>query len=183
MKKRVFSGTKAEKKLKKFFQGRVAIFIDAANIAKSVDDFGYRVSYRGLKRFFAANFKLVYLGFYSVAFDGEKHQQFLKFLSYRGFHLVTKPLKVIRGPKSEEIKKANFDVEISVEAMEKTSDFDTLVLFSGDSDFEYLLKKLKLKGKRLIVFSTRHHIAKELIAACDKYFDLRKFKEEFLRKK
>ena len=162
-KKRVFSG---KDECKKFFQGRVAIFIDAANIAQSVEDFGCRVSYRRLKRFFTTNCKLVYIGFYSVAFGDKGHQDFLNFLSHSGYHLVTKPLKIIKDRGGKEIKKANFDVEISVEVMERTADFDTLVLFSGDSDFEYLLRKLRLKGKKLIVFSTKYHVAKELIARC-----------------
>ena len=61
--------------------------------------------------------------------------------------------------------------------MEMQHKFDTLVLFSGDSDFDYLLKKLKVKGKTLVVISTKYHISKELIESSDKYIDLKKLKE------
>jgi len=55
--------------------------------------------------------------------------------------------------------------------------FDTLVLFSGDSDFNYLIKKLRLKGKQVVVISTKHHISRELIESSNKYIDLKKLRE------
>ena len=51
-----------------------------------------------------------------------------------------------------------------------------MVLFSGDSDFDYLIKKLRMEGKRAVVISTKYHISRELIASCNKYLDLKKLK-------
>ena len=73
-------------------------------------------------------------------------------------------------------RKANFDVEIALDAREFVNSYDTLVLFSGDSDFDYLVKMLRERGKRVIVVSSRHHISKELIKSCNKYIDLKKLK-------
>jgi len=61
--------------------------------------------------------------------------------------------------------------------------FDTLVLFSGDSDFDYLVKNLRNKGKKVIVVSTKYHIAKELITSGNKYVDLKKLKVFIERKR
>jgi uncharacterized LabA/DUF88 family protein len=61
--------------------------------------------------------------------------------------------------------------------------YETLVLFSGDSDFDYLIKTLKKKGKRVIVISTKYHIAKELIISSDKYIDLKKLKSLIVRER
>jgi len=55
--------------------------------------------------------------------------------------------------------------------------YDTAVLLSGDSDFAYILRRIKSKGKRVIVMSTRGHIALELIKEA-KFIDLRKLKNE-----
>ena len=44
-------------------------------------------------------------------------------------------------------RKCNFDVEMSVDIINNKDNFDTLVLFSGDSDFEYLIKNLSKVGK------------------------------------
>lgn len=47
-----------------------------------------------------------------------------------------------------EIPKGNFDVEISVDAMRLFDKYDTFCLFSGDSDFAYLARFLKQRGKK-----------------------------------
>ena len=82
-----------------------------------------------------------------------------------------------------DIRKANFDVEITVDTMEMINSFDTLVLFSGDSDFNYLLRKLRNENKNVIVISAKHHISKELIESSNKYIDLKKLKSLIERKR
>ena len=74
-------------------------------------------------------------------------------------------------------------MEIAVDAIEMIETFDTLILFSGDSDFDYLLKFLKKRGKTTIVVSAKHHVAKELIETSDKYIDLKKLRLFIERKR
>lgn len=57
-----------------------------------------------------------------------------------------------------------------------------MMLFSGDSDFDYLLKELKKEGKRVIVVSMKYHVSRELIKRADVYIDLRKIKKLIERK-
>ena len=66
--------------------------------------------------------------------------------------------------------------------MKMIEEFKTLVLFSGDSDFDYLIKILKSRGKRVVVISTKYHISKELIESGDKYIDLKKLRGKIERK-
>jgi uncharacterized LabA/DUF88 family protein len=73
------------------------------------------------------------------------------------------------------------DVELAVDATFNLNKFDTLVLFSGDCDFEYLLKFLRGQGKMVIVFSRTGHIAKELPPASNYYFDIVDFRHEIFR--
>ena len=57
---------------------------------------------------------------------------FLSSLSRRGYRLVTKPLKIINDrATARAIRKANFDVEIAVDAMDQMTQYDSLVLFQG----------------------------------------------------
>ncbi len=72
-------------------------------------------------------------------------------------------------------------MEISVDAVFTKDDYDTFILFSGDSDFEYLLKFLKGRGKTTIVFSRFGHASKELIESCNQYWDIADFRHQFLR--
>ena len=70
------------------------------------------------------------------------------------------------------IKKGNLDIELALDAYIEKNNYNILVLFSGDSDFEYLLKILK--DKYIIIVSTRKHISKELLNVSDEYIDLKK---------
>ena len=106
-------------------------------------------------------------------------------LKKAGFKLVTKPLKVITeiDKAKGDIRKANFDVEITLDAVTLLNDYDTLILFSGDSDFHYLIKRLRQNGKKVIVVSSRYHISKELVESSNRYVDLKKLRPEIERKK
>jgi len=169
--------------LKRFAKGRVAIFIDAANLELSAKDRGWKVNYKKLYKWLKVADKLKYIGFFTVRFDNRSHDAFLTILKKTGYILVTKPLKVIRNKsKAGHTRKANFDVEIAVEAMKQIASFDTMILFSGDSDFDYLIKELKRQGKKVIVVSTKYHVSRELIKRADHYVDLRKIKKLIERK-
>jgi uncharacterized LabA/DUF88 family protein len=63
-----------------------------------------------------------------------------------------------------EIPKSNFDVEISVDAIRLIDKYDTFCLFSGDSDFTYLVRFLKRNKKKFIVVASGQvfHTLKEL---------------------
>ncbi len=59
-----------------------------------------------------------------------------------------------------EIRKCNFDVEISVDAIKKINQYDTFCLFSGDADFVYLNNFLKKRGKKIILIKAGHITSK-----------------------
>lgn len=64
------------------------------------------------------------------------------------------------------IPKCNFDVEISVDAIRLVDNYDTICLFSGDSDFVRLLSFLKEKGKKVILIKSGL-IKRELALSAD----------------
>lgn len=188
-------------KLKRALKGRVFVYIDAANLERSVQDMWvdpkdiddafkaytatdlrYRVDYEKLQKFFAGLVDLRDIKFYSAEFATPGHRKFLWFLKkVLKFSLATKPLKEYDDHTQERPhRKANFDVEIAVDATFHLADYDTFVLFSGDCDFEYLLRFLRGQGKLAIVFSRTGHIAKELPPASSYYFDIVDFRQEFL---
>lgn len=158
-------------------KGKIAVFIDAANLELSAKDRGFKVDYKKLNKWLNELGRIKYIGFFTVRFDNKRHDKFLTVLKKTGYKLITKPLKLIRDKNKGHLRKANFDVEIAVEVMKRIKDFDTLVLFSGDSDFDYLLKEVKAQGKQTIVVSMKYHIAKELVERADRYIDLRKIRK------
>ena len=167
----------------KVVKGKVAVFIDAANLENSAKDLKIRINYRKLRRLLKVGGGIVHLGFYSVSFTNKEHKIFLRSLKSKGYSVITKPLKVIKSRDLErgDVRKANFDVEIAVDAMKLKDEFDSMVLFSGDSDFDYLIKYLREKDKVVIVISSKYHISKELIKSCNKYLDLKKLKNKIKR--
>ncbi len=188
-------------KLSKSIKGRTFVFIDAANLERSVqdmwvnhknvpdeykavpaDDLRYSVDYKKFKDFFSDICELKEIKFYSADFGSESHRKFLYFLDKLGVDLKTKPLKEYKDHSSTAPhRKANFDVEIAIDATFKKDEYDTFILFSGDCDFEYLAKFLRGRGKIFIVFSRAGHIAKELPPASNHYFDIVDFKDDILK--
>lgn len=67
------------------------------------------------------------------------------------------------------IPKCNFDVEMTMDMLTKVHKYDTAMIFSGDSDFGNLLEYLKVKGKKIIIVSTRNRMSTELQAVADKF--------------
>jgi len=165
----------------KFIVGDVAVFIDAANIELSAKDLNFRINYKKLHKWLSDQGLINYIGFYTTRFSTVAHDNFLTVLKKNGFKLITKDLKVIRSKDNTHLRKANFDVEITVDALKYISQYETLILFSGDSDFAYLIDHLHKIGKKVIVASLKHHISKELIDRSDYYLDLTRIKKEIKR--
>lgn len=161
-----------------FTKGKVAVFIDAANILYSQRTLGWRVDYKKLKAYFERETELVAMYFYTgkVGAD-EKQKKFLAKIFQLGYIVRAKEVKRIKvGPDAFEWK-GNLDAELIIDTIKTVDTYNTYILMSGDSDFASLLDELKSRGKRVIVMSSKHHVARELVERA-KYVNLRKLKEE-----
>jgi uncharacterized LabA/DUF88 family protein len=189
-------------KLKKVARGRTVVYIDSANLERSVRDMWvvekdipeplkgfnvgdlcWSVDYARLKEFFSLIGSYQGTRFYTADFGSDNHRKFLYFLDKRlNFKLITKPLKEYSDHTADiPHRKANFDVEIGVDSASSIESYDTMILFSGDCDFEYLIKFIRGRGKIAIGFSRSGHIAKELPPALSHYFDIVDFRKEILK--
>ena len=161
----------------KFIKGRTYVFIDAANILYSQQTLGWRVDYAKLKQYLAKECNLGAVYFYTGRI-GIHHKQnaFIKKIEELGYKTRTKEVKFIKISGGSTIPKGNLDIELALDAFRLLEQYDTLLLFSGDSDFAYLLDLLKEKKKNVLVASTRGHISKELLDRA-KYIDMRKLRD------
>lgn len=163
--------------LRDLVMGRVAVFIDASNILYSQKTLGWKVDYLKLKKHFSQECDLCHIAFYTGKVGShDKQASFLKKLLDNGIGVVSKDVKFIKTEGGLIITKGNLDVEIALDCFRARDNFDTLVLFSGDSDFAYLIDLLKELGKRVIVVSTRNHISRELVERA-KFVPLDKLRE------
>ena len=61
------------------------------------------------------------------------------------------------------------------------TNIDEYILFSGDSDFDYVVKRLRDVGKRFTVYSSKKVLSWELKLAVNRYEFLEKHKESFAK--
>lgn len=163
-----------------YVKGRVYVFVDAANIFYTQRTLRWRISYEKLKQYFQDECKEK-LGklFVYTATDSERIQQkkFLDMLEINGYIVRTKEVKRIRVAKGIYEWKGDFDVELTIDAMDNIKEFDTAILLSGDSDFAPIVKRMRENRKTIIVLSAKHHISRELIKLSDKYINLKKLRD------
>ncbi len=164
--------------ISQFVKGRVYVFIDAANILYSQQTLQWRVDYKKLKGYFENESNLKDIYFYTGRV-GSNHKQnaFIEKLKKLGYVVKAKEVKRIQVSQNTYEWKGNLDVELTIDVLANLHNFDTLVLMSGDSDFAPLLEKVKENHKRVIVMSTKGHIAKELLDRA-KYINLKKLKDQ-----
>lgn len=79
----------------------------------------------------------------------EKQIKFVEKLKSFGFDINIKPLKIMPNGK----RKADCDVNITVDGISKMENYDKFILFSGDGDFLPFLRHLKNGGKDVEVYS------------------------------
>lgn len=161
-----------------YVKGKVYVFIDAENLFYCQRTLGWLVSYEKLMAYFKeecgpATKIFVYKG---VDEDNSNQRRFHDMLIAKGFILRTKLVKKIKSSKGKFVWKNSLDMELGFEMVETAEKYDAAVLISGDSDFSAAIDRIKKRGKRIIVMSTRGHISRELLQLA-KYIDLRKLKE------
>lgn len=166
-------------------KARVKIYIDGANMLYAQKKMGWNIDWNKLVDYLKEQWDVLEIRYYTgVKEDDEKMKKFLKYLNHLGVVTVTKSLKVIkitldhplyRIHNYRELHKSNFDVEMTtdilVELLEGKDNPDhvkQLVLFSGDSDFNYLLGQLRKFGIGTIIFSSKKMLAWELKLAASK---------------
>ncbi|MCX6722792.1 MAG: NYN domain-containing protein [Candidatus Staskawiczbacteria bacterium] len=79
------------------------------------------------------------------------------------------------------IYKANFDVEITADILLDKFKVDEIILFSGDSDFVYLIGKMKDSGVKVSVYSSKKTISWELKISGSKIFYFERIKDKIIR--
>ncbi|MCD8563593.1 MAG: NYN domain-containing protein [Candidatus Pacebacteria bacterium] len=67
--------------------------------------------------------------------------------------------------------KCNFDVEMTMDILDDAKKFSAVILFSGDSDMQGPLQRLKIENKKIGICGVRNQVAEELHKIKDKYFD------------
>lgn len=156
-------------------RGRVAVFIDGANLFYAALQLGIEINYTRLLRSLTSDARLLRAFFYTgVDPTNEKQQSFLLWMRRNGYRVVTKELTQL----PDGSKKADLDVEIAVDMMTLVGCYDTAILVSGDGDLAYAVNAVSYQGVRVEVVSLRSMTSDSLINYADSYIDLDTIKQE-----
>ncbi len=131
--------------IKKHAKGRVAVFIDAANIFYSQKTLGWHVDYDKFLLYWKKKGKITGAYFYTAVISTNKKQlDFFKALEKIGYTVITREVKIIHDHKNRKtVQKGNFDVKLAIDLVLRAKEFDIAVLASGDSDFEPAIEYLR----------------------------------------
>lgn len=119
---------------------KIAIFVDVQNIYYTTrDSYGRQFNYRKLWQKLNTEGQIVSATAYAIARNDDSQIKFQDALKHIGFDVKLKPYI----QRSDGSAKGDWDVGITIDVMEAAKNVDTVVLLSGDGDFDLLLQKIK----------------------------------------
>jgi len=119
---------------------KIAVFVDVQNIYYTTRQaYGRQFNYRKIWQRISSAGEIVSATAYAINRGDDKQLQFQNALKQIGFTVKLKPYI----QRSDGSAKGDWDVGITIDVMEAAKDVDTVVLLSGDGDFDLLLEKIK----------------------------------------
>lgn len=159
---------------------RVALLIDVQNLYHSARNlYGARVNFGEILKLAVSERNLIRAFAYVVRTKTGEERAFFGALTKLGIETRVRDLQEFYGG----LKKADWDVGITVDAIRISPSVDTIVLASGDGDFLQLLEYLKNRGKRIEVIAFGRSSSSMLKRAADEFMDIEKNPEKYLLKK
>lgn len=158
---------------------RLAILIDVQNLYHSAKNlYRARVNFQAILKTAVAQRNLIRAFAYVVRTKTGEEKAFLEALTKLGIETRERELQEFYGG----LKKADWDVGISIDAVRISPSIDTICLVSGDGDFLQLVEYLKNQGKRVEVIAFGRSASLKLKEAADEFIDLGKSPAKYLLK-
>jgi len=149
---------------------RIGVFVDVQNMYYS-GRFMYdaKVNFKNILSSAVSGRILIRAIAYVIKADETKKDIFFDALSMMGFEIKAKDLQIFHGG----AKKGDWDIGISMDAIELAPKLDTIVLVSGDGDFVPLVQHLqRALGCRVEVLAFGKSASGKLKEAADEFVDL-----------
>ncbi|PCJ38356.1 MAG: nuclease [Cellvibrionales bacterium] len=146
---------------------RIAIFVDVQNIYYTTRDaYGRQFNYRKLWQQISTQGDIVAATAYATQRNDDQQLRFHDALKHIGFTLKLKPYI----QRSDGSAKGDWDVGITIDVLDTAKDVDTVILLSGDGDFDLLLKKIRGKyGLSAEVYGVPALTSRSLMNAASAY--------------
>ncbi len=149
---------------------KIAIFVDVQNIYYTTRDvYGRQFNYRKFWKQLSIQGEIVIANAYAIHRGDDSQKKFQDALKYIGFSVKLKPYIQRRDGSA----KGDWDVGITIDILQSAKEVDTVVLLSGDGDFDLLLEKIKnAYGVRTEVYGVPALTANSLIKAADVFHQI-----------
>ncbi|MBL7142380.1 MAG: NYN domain-containing protein [Candidatus Pacebacteria bacterium] len=158
---------------------RVAVLIDVQNLYHSAKNLhGARVNFGAILKVAVSNRNLIRAFAYVVKTKTGEEKPFFEALIKLGIETRVRDLQEFFGG----LKKADWDVGITVDAIRISQSCDAIVLCSGDGDFFQLVEYLKNQGKRVEVVAFGKSSSSKLRESVDEFVDLEENLDKYLLK-
>jgi len=159
---------------------RVAVLIDVQNLYHSARNlYQARVNFREILKAAVGRRNLIRAFAYVVRTKGGEEKPFFEALVKLGIETRIRDLQEYY----DGMKKADWDVGITVDAIRISPSVDTIVLASGDGDFLQLVEYLENQGKRVEAIAFGRSASSKLKESADEFIDIEKDPERYLLKK
>jgi uncharacterized LabA/DUF88 family protein len=151
---------------------KIAIFVDVQNIYYTTrDTYGRQFNYRKFWQQVSIQGDIICATAYATQREDDQQIRFHDALKHIGFNLKLKPYI----QRSDGSAKGDWDVGITIDVMETAKDVDTVILLSGDGDFDLLLKNINSKyAVRTEVYGVPGLTARSLMDAANDYHPIDK---------
>jgi len=158
---------------------RVAVLIDVQNMYHSAKNiYQARANFSEILKEAVSGRKLIRAFAYVVRTKSGEEKPFFEALVKLGIETRVRDLQEYFGG----LKKADWDVGITIDAVRINPTVDTIVLISGDGDFIQLIEYLKNQGKRVEVMAFGRSASSRLREVVDEFIDLGETPGKFLLK-
>jgi len=118
---------------------KIALFVDVQNIYYTTRDTYQRAfNYRKLWQRISEQGDIIYAYAYATHKNDDRQIKFQDALKHIGFKVKLKPYI----QRSDGSAKGDWDVGITIDILESAKQVDTVILLSGDGDFDLLLDKI-----------------------------------------
>src|SRR5690606_23244557 len=150
---------------------RVGVLVDVSNMYYSAKNLynGAKLDFGQVLKEAVADRKLIRAIAYVIKADIKEEQSFFDALERAGYEVKSKDLQIFVGG----AKKGDWDVGISVDAIKLADKLDTIILVSGDGDYEPLINYLQEnKGCYVEVYAFGRTASNKIIEKADEFHDL-----------
>ena len=145
----------------------VLILVDVQNVYYTTRQaFNRRFDYNTFWSSVTSEGQVVKAIAYAIDRGDKKQREFQNILRAIGFEVKLKPFI----QRSDGSAKGDWDVGIAIDALEYAAEVDSVVLVSGDGDFDLLVDKLRVdKGKHVDVYGVAPLTADSLARAASRF--------------